>query len=81
MATSGLDDPFVREHIDPETYQKVCEEVDMLESMGGPFDPAAVLAGQVTPVYFGSAINNFARTTIAGWLPAVLLRAHRTSQW
>lgn len=59
VATSGLDDPFVREHIDPETYQKVCEEVDMLESMGGPFDPAAVLAGQVTPVYFGSAINNF----------------------
>lgn len=59
VATSGLDDPFVREHLDHATYRTVCEEVEMLESMGAAFDPATVLAGQVTPVYFGSAINNF----------------------
>ena len=59
VATSGLDDDIVREQLDPETYRTVCEEVEMLEMMGAAFDPAAVLAGQVTPVYFGSAINNF----------------------
>jgi len=30
-----------------------------LESMGTGFAPDAVLAGKITPVYFGSAINNF----------------------
>ena len=59
VATSGLDDAIVREQLDPETYGTVCEEVEMLESMGAAFDPATVLSGQVTPVYFGSAINNF----------------------
>ncbi|MHB9023820.1 MAG: peptide chain release factor 3 [Armatimonadota bacterium] len=59
VATSGLDDALVREQLDAETYRTVCEEVEMLESMGAPFDPEAVLAGQVTPVYFGSAVNNF----------------------
>jgi len=58
-ATSGLDDALVRDRLDAETYRTVCEEVEMLEMMGAGFDPEAVLAGQVTPVYFGSAINNF----------------------
>ncbi|HEY3379283.1 MAG TPA: peptide chain release factor 3 [Armatimonadota bacterium] len=59
VSTSGLDDPFVRAQLDPETYAAVCEEVEILESMGAELDPDAVLAGEVTPVYFGSAINNF----------------------
>ncbi len=59
VATSGLEDAFVREQLDDETYRTVCEEVEMLEQMGAAFDPATVLTGQVTPVYFGSALNNF----------------------
>jgi peptide chain release factor 3 len=59
VSTSGLTDPFVREQLDMEAYQAVCEEVEILESMGAALDPAAVLAGKITPVYFGSAINNF----------------------
>ncbi len=59
VSTSGLDDPIVREQLDPETYAAVCEEVEILESMGASFDPDTVLAGKTTPVYFGSAINNF----------------------
>ncbi|HEX2949281.1 MAG TPA: peptide chain release factor 3 [Armatimonadota bacterium] len=59
VATSGLDDEFVRKQLDPETYRTVSEEVEMLESMGAAFDPEDVLAGRVTPVFFGSAINNF----------------------
>jgi peptide chain release factor 3 len=31
----------------------------MLDGAGHPFDLAAVQAGQQTPVYFGSAVNNF----------------------
>ena len=60
VVTAGLSDPIVRNRLDDEAvYRTVCEEVDMLEGAGAGFDPAAVLAGQTTPVYFGSAINNF----------------------
>ena len=31
----------------------------MLERAGARFDDAAVLAGRLTPVFFGSAVNNF----------------------
>ena len=41
------------------TFRKVTEELEMLDLAGETFDEAAVLAGQMTPVFFGSAINNF----------------------
>src|SRR6202050_3885746 len=31
----------------------------MREGAGGTFDEAAVLAGKLTPVFFGSGVNNF----------------------
>jgi peptide chain release factor 3 len=37
----------------------VKEQLEMLDGAGHPFDLAAVRAGQQTPVYFGSAVNNF----------------------
>ena len=53
----------------------------MLESMGAPFDPGAVLAGQVSPVYFGSAINNFGvHLLLDGFLAYSAPPAARTSQ-
>ena len=59
VATSGLDDAIVREKLDPITFHEVSEEVALLESMGATLDTKAVLAGEVSPVYFGSAVNNF----------------------
>jgi peptide chain release factor 3 len=35
------------------------EDVELLELAGSPFDLAAVLAGELTPVCFGSALTNF----------------------
>jgi peptide chain release factor 3 len=35
------------------------EELALLESAGNPFDRERFQAGQVTPVFFGSAMNNF----------------------
>ncbi|GAA4332886.1 peptide chain release factor 3 [Pigmentiphaga soli] len=34
-------------------------EIDLIEAAAPPFDAAAFLAGRQTPVFFGSAINNF----------------------
>ena len=40
-------------------YRKLAEEVELLAGAGGSFDQERYLAGQVTPVFFGSALNNF----------------------
>jgi peptide chain release factor 3 len=56
---SGIDDPNVRAALDEQTYDQVCEELDLLEGAGADFDIQQVLAGKLTPVFFGSAANNF----------------------
>jgi peptide chain release factor 3 len=55
----GLSDPIIRERLDEATFHKVSEELQMLDSAGETFDEEAVLAGQTTPVFFGSGLNNF----------------------
>ncbi len=35
------------------------ESLEMLDAAGAGFDPAAILAGEVTPVFFGSGMTNF----------------------
>jgi peptide chain release factor 3 len=49
----------VRKKLDDETFASVTEQLQMLDGAGTPFDLAAVHAGKLTPVYFGSAVNNF----------------------
>jgi peptide chain release factor 3 len=56
---ADLDDPLVREKLDDYTFEQVREQLEMLDGAGHPFDLKAVQAGQQTPVYFGSAVNNF----------------------
>ena len=56
---TSLEDPAVREKLDDYTYEQVKEQLEMLDGAGHPFDLTAVRAGQQTPVYFGSAVNNF----------------------
>ena len=41
------------------TLARTRDEVELLESAGNPFDAERFQAGQVTPVFFGSAMNNF----------------------
>ena len=59
VKVASLDDPIVREKLDDYTYNEVKEQLAMLDGAGHPFDLAAVRAGKQTPVYFGSAVNNF----------------------
>ena len=59
VATSHWDDAVVRERLDPATFARVAEELEMLSLAGAAFDRESVLAGEVTPVFFGSAMNNF----------------------
>ena len=59
VSVGGVDDPAVRGQLDDTTFNKTVEELEMLEHAGEVFDDAAVLAGKSTPVFFGSASNNF----------------------
>src|SRR3954469_17838495 len=59
VSVHGLADPVVRDAMAPDVYHKAVEELAMLEGAGASFDHAAVLAGKLTPVFFGSAVNNF----------------------
>jgi peptide chain release factor 3 len=54
-----LSDPLVRDRLSESAYAKAVDELAMLEIAGATFDADAVLAGQLTPVFCGSAINNF----------------------
>ncbi len=59
VSVASLDDPIVREKLDDYTFHEVTEQLAMLDGAGHPFDLPAVQAGKQTPVYFGSAVNNF----------------------
>jgi peptide chain release factor 3 len=55
----NLSDPVIRERIDDATFHRITEELAMLDHAGATFDAESVLAGYTTPVFFGSAMNNF----------------------
>jgi peptide chain release factor 3 len=59
VQVASLDDPIVRDKLDDYTFNEVKEQLEMLDGAGHAFDLAAVRAGKQTPVYFGSAVNNF----------------------
>lgn len=60
----GLDDPAIKAKLkgsegDDSAYQQARDEVEMLGGAGESYDRDKVLSGAITPVYFGSAMNNF----------------------
>jgi peptide chain release factor 3 len=59
VEVGGLHDDIIRGRLDETTFKKTVEELEMLEHAGHEWDDAAVLSEKTTPVFFGSAINNF----------------------
>jgi len=56
---SGVNDPALDELIPQAELKKFREEVEMVKAIYPPFDSEHYLEGHLTPVFFGSAINNF----------------------
>jgi peptide chain release factor 3 len=63
----GLDDPKLPRLLPKEALAKLREEVEIAKGLCPPFDAQAYREGHLTPVYFGSALNNFGvRELLAG---------------
>ncbi|MCS6929773.1 MAG: peptide chain release factor 3 [Saprospiraceae bacterium] len=54
-----LQDPALANHLGEKAAQQLREDVETIEVVYPPFERAAYLRGDICPVFFGSAINNF----------------------
>ncbi len=59
VSVHDVSDPQVREQLSEQAYANLIEHLAMLDAASEPMDRALVKSGDMTPVFFGSAINNF----------------------
>lgn len=56
---SGYEDPLIQEIAGDYLFRQLCDSLSLLDVAGDAFDYDKVRVGELTPVFFGSAINNF----------------------
>ncbi|MBR4795648.1 MAG: GTP-binding protein, partial [Lachnospiraceae bacterium] len=54
-----IDDPSIKNVIGEENYDKLMEETELLDGASAEFDQNEVTNGNLSPVFFGSALTNF----------------------
>jgi peptide chain release factor 3 len=59
LECKGIHDPVLDSLIEKNILAQFREEVEMVRTVCKPFDREAYLEGHLTPVFFGSALNNF----------------------
>jgi peptide chain release factor 3 len=59
LTFNGLADPELDRRLPKDAVARLREEVEMARGLMPSFDLAAYRAGNLTPIYFGSAVNNF----------------------
>ena len=57
--TGSCDDEAFAKTLGDYYHGRLMEEIELLDMAGEEFDPGRVLSGQLTPVFFGSAMTNF----------------------
>ena len=55
----GLDDPEIAALLTPAELQQLKDDVDLMDHVLPAFDHEAFLRGEQSPMFFGSAVNNF----------------------
>jgi peptide chain release factor 3 len=59
VSVTDIRDPKIAALTDETTYRETIDQIDLLEGAGSAFDRDAMLRGETTPVFFGSAVTNF----------------------
>ena len=54
-----LGDPAMDELIGAENHQRLADDIELLDGAAEEFDLDAVHRGELSPVFFGSALTNF----------------------
>ncbi|WP_125154043.1 peptide chain release factor 3 [Clostridium rectalis] len=54
-----VDDPVFKDLLGEELHDKLVEDIELLDIAGDDFDLKKVRNGELTPVFFGSALTNF----------------------
>lgn len=57
--SGSVDDPKFKEILGQDAYDRLCEEIELLDIAGDDFDFSQVQSGELTPLFFGSAMTNF----------------------
>ena len=55
----SIDDPAFETALDKHYRERLHDEIELLDEAGDAFDLAAVRRGELTPMFFGSAVTNF----------------------
>lgn len=56
---AGVNDPIFKDLLGEPYYSRLVEEIELLDMAGDDFDLNKVLKGELTPIFFGSAMTNF----------------------
>ncbi len=72
----SLDDPDINKLVERELLEKALEELELLDMAGSQLDQDLIHSGDLTPVFFGSAMTNFG---VRPFLDAFLQMAHGPS--
>jgi len=59
VQVARLEDESLRGLLGDEAHERLAHDITLLDEAGHPFDEAALAAGELTPVFFGSALTNF----------------------
>jgi peptide chain release factor 3 len=59
MTIADIDDPALVRELGERGHRQLRDELDLLDAAGDTFDHEKLLTGDVSPMMFGSAINNF----------------------
>lgn len=55
----SINDPSLENLIGQDLYAQLMDDIELLDEAGDPYDLEKILNGDLTPVYFGSALTNF----------------------
>ena len=56
---NGLNDPVISKYLPNTLLEKLRQEIEMVEGLLPKFCNESFLGGNMTPIWFGSAINSF----------------------
>jgi peptide chain release factor 3 len=66
VEVTGIDDPALGDALDDAGYGQLRHDAELLDAAGDEFDRERFEAGALSPMFFGSAINNFGLEAFLG---------------